>query len=160
MAATIKQLYGTSNQALTITLASLASASSRQSTAVDNTTNLFMDAKVSVKIKTNASGVSATGSVNVFVAATADGGTTYSGGCGASDAAFAGNKDSLIYLGSIPAIAVATTYVGIFNLSRAFGFGGIPSNWVIVIDNESGAALDATAGNHAVLYQGIQAQTV
>lgn len=160
MAATIKQAYGSNNQAITITLASLGSASQRQSTAIDNTTNLFMDAKVSVKIKTGASGVSATGFVNVFAFGSADGGTTYNGGCGASDAAFSGNKDALIFLGSIPAIANATTYVGLFNLSRAFGFGGIPASWGIVIDNQSGAALDSTAGNHAVLYQGIQAQTV
>ena len=160
MAATIKQLYGTSNQALTITVASLGSASQRQSTAIDNTTNLFMDAKVSVKIKTNAAGTAATGVVNVFAFASADGGTTYSGGAGASDAAFSGNKDSLIYLGSVPAIANATTYVGMFNLARAFGYGGIPASWGIVLDNQSGAALDSTAGNHAMLYQGIQAQTV
>lgn len=156
----IKQLFGTNNQVMTITLASLGSTASREATAIDNTTNLFMDVKVSVKIKTNAAGVVATGAVNVFAYAAVDGGVTWAGGVTGTDAAYAGNKDALLFLGSLPAIALATTYASVFSLSRAFGYGGIPANWGIVIDNESGAALDATAGSHAVLYQGIQAQVV
>jgi hypothetical protein len=156
----IKAQYGTNNQAVTITLASLASTAAQSSTSVDNTTNLFLDVAITVKFKTAAASVSATGFVNVFVYGTADGGTTWSGGVSGTDAAYTGNKDSTIFLGSIPAIANATTYVGLFKLSRAFGFGGIPSNWGIIIDNESGAAFDATAGNHAVIYQGQLEQVV
>lgn len=155
--ATVSQLYGTTNQALTITLASLGSASARESTAIVNTANLFMDVKLQVKAKTGASGVSATGAINVFAYATADDGTTYSGGATGTNAAYSLNKDQLIFLGSIPAVANATTYVGLFSLSRAFGYGGIPAKWGIVIDNQSGAALDATGGNHSVVYQGISA---
>lgn len=155
--ATINQLYGTTNQTITITITSLGSTSLRQSTAVDNTSNLFMDVKLAVKVKTNAAGTSATGVVNVFAYATADGGTTYSGGATGTDAAYTNNKDALIYLGSLPTIANATTYVSMFSLSRAFGYGGIPAKWGIVIDNQSGAALDSTAGNHSAVYQGINA---
>lgn len=155
--ATINQLFGTSNQALTLTIASLGNTSARESTAVDNTSNLFMDVKLAVKVKTNAAGTSATGVVNVFAYATADGGTTYSGGATGTDAAYTNNKDALIYLGSLPTIANATTYVSMFSLSRAFGYGGIPAKWGIVIDNQSGAALDSTAGNHSAVYQGINA---
>lgn len=155
--ATINQLFGTSNQTITLTIASLANGSARECTAVDNTTNLFMDVKLQLKVKTNAAGTSATGAVNFFAYATADGGTTYSGGATGTDAAYSNNKDALIYLGSLPTIANATTYVGIFNLSRAFGYGGIPAKWGIVIDNQSGAALDSTAGNHSAVYQGINA---
>jgi len=156
----VKQLFGTSNQAMTITLASLGSTSSREATAIDNTTNLFMDVKISVKVKTNAAGVSATGAVNVFAYSSADSGTTWAGGVTGTDNAYAGNKDALVFLGSLPTIALATTYASVFSLSRAFGYGGIPANWGIVIDNESGAALDATGASHAVLYQGIQAQVI
>lgn len=78
--ATINQLYGTTNQSITCTITSLGSGSARESTAVVNTANLFMDVKVQVKVKTNAAGTSATGAVNVFAYATADDGTTYSGG--------------------------------------------------------------------------------
>lgn len=153
--ATINQLYGTTNQSITCTITSLGSGSARESTAVVNTANLFMDVKVQVKIKTNAAGTSATGAVNIFAYATADDGTTYSGGATGTDAAYTANKDQLIFLGSIPAVANATTYVGLFSLSRAFGYGGIPAKWGIVVDNQSGAALDASVG--AAVYQGISA---
>ena len=153
--ATINQLYGTTNQSITCTVTSLGAGSAQSSTAVVNTTNLFMDVKLQVKIKTNAAGTSATGAVNVFAYATADDGTTYSGGATGTDAAYTANKDQLIFLGSIPAVANATTYVGLFSLSRAFGYGGIPAKWGIVVDNQSGAALDASVG--AAVYQGINA---
>ena len=156
----IKQQFGTNNQVLAVTLASLGSAASRETTAIDNTTNLFMDVKISVKIKTGAAGVLTTGFIKVFAYASVDGGTTWAGGVTGVDAAYGGNKDALIFLGSLPASLVATTYVSVFNLSRAFGFGGIPANWGIVIDNESGTALDTTPTSHAVLYQGIQAQVI
>jgi len=153
--ATINQLYGTTNQSITCTITSLGSGSARESTAIVNTANLFMDVKLQVKIKTNAAGTSATGAVNVFAYATADDGTTYSGGATGTDAAYTANKDQLIFLGSIPAVANATTYVGLFSLSRAFGYGGIPAKWGIVVENLSGAALDASVG--AAVYQGISA---
>lgn len=153
--ATINQLYGTTNQAITCTLPSLGSTSLRESTAISNTANLFMDVKIQVKIKTNAAGTSATGAVNVYAYATADDGTTYSGGATGTDAAYTANKDQLVYLGSIPAVANATTYVGLFNLARAFGYGGIPAKWGIVVENLSGAALDASVG--AAVYQGVSA---
>ena len=151
--------YGTANQIMTLTIASLANASSRESAVVDNSVGLFMDVKVAVKVKTNAAGTSATGRVDVFAYGSADG-TTYSGGATGADAAYTGNLDQLIWLGSIPAVANATTYAALFNLSRAFGYGGIPAKWGIVIQNNSGAALDATGGNHSAVYQGIAAQVV
>lgn len=160
MAANLLQAYGTSNQALTITLASLASTGVREGTAIDNTSNLFLDVSVYVKIKTNAAGTAATGAVNVFTYASVDGGTSYSGGATGSDAAYTGSRDQLIFLGSLPAVANATTYSAIFKLSRGYGYGGIPAKWGIVIENLSGAALDSTGGNHAVLYQGVYAQSV
>ena len=155
--ATINQLFGTNNQTITLTIASLTNTSARESTAIDNTSNLFMDVKVAVKVKTNAAGTAATGAVNIFAYATADNGTTYSGGATGTDAAYTNNKDALIFLGSLPTIANATTYVAMFSLSRAFGYGGIPAKWGIVIDNQSGATLDSTGGNHSAVYQGINA---
>ncbi len=153
----LTQLFGTTNQTITLTIASLGNTSARESTAIVNTSNLFMDIKIQMKVKTNAAGTSATGTVNIFAYATADDGTTYSGGATGTDAAFTNNKDALIFLGSLPTIANATTYVSIFNLSRAFGYGGVPAKWGIVIDNQSGAALDATGGSHSAVYQGINA---
>lgn len=158
--ADIKQKYGTSNQALTITLASLASAAMRECTAVDNTTDLFMDVKVAVKVKTGASGVSSTGSINIYAYASVDGGTSYTSSATGSDAVYSGRQSNLIYLGSLDAVNNAVTYSGTFSLSRVFGYGGIPAKWGIIIENLSGAALDATGGNHSVTYQGVLAQAV
>ena len=73
--AEIKNKYGTSSQAITITLNSLVNDGKRESTAVDNSTSLFLDAVVQVKIATNASNDS-TGDKSVYIYAygTADGG--------------------------------------------------------------------------------------
>ena len=71
--------------ALTITLNSLASAGVRQSTAVDNTSNLYVDAIVNV-IAVLASGTPSSG-INVYVAGSEDG-TNWPDGLGATDAAY------------------------------------------------------------------------
>lgn len=154
--ADVTQKYGTANQALTLTIASLGSTSGRESTAVDNSTSLFMDVKLALKIRTNAAGTSSTGRVDVYAYASVDG-STYSGGATGTDAAYSGNLDQLIYLGSVPAVANSTTYAGLFSMSKAFGYGGIPTKWGIVISNQSGAALDSTGGNHSAVYQGVYA---
>lgn len=161
MAADIKQKFGTSNQTITITLASLASTSSRASTVVDNSTNLFLDAFVFLKLKSNAAGVTATGAALVYAYATADGGTSYTEGATGTDAAITlVSPSNLRLIGVINVVAVATTYTaGPFSVASAFG-GTLPEKWGIVVQNKSGAALDATAGNHAAFYQGVLAQTV
>jgi hypothetical protein len=115
-----------------------------------------MDVRLAVEVKTNAAGTSATGAVNVFVYGTADTSTPiYDGGCTGSDAAYTGNKDQLKFVGSLPTIANSTTYDMSWNLSRVFGTNGIPAKWGIVIDNQSGATLDASVGK--AFYQGINA---
>lgn len=157
--ADIKQKFGTSAQALTITIASLANASLRQSTYVDNATNLFLNALLTVSIRTNASGTSSTGYVNVYAYGTADGGTLYNGGASGSDAAYSAEKTNLKYLGTISAVANGTTYNGTFDVAGAFG-GALPERWGIVLENLTGAALDSTGGNHSVKYQGVYGQAV
>ena len=161
MAADIKTKYGTANQAITCTLASLGSASARASTAVDNTTNLFLDALVMVQVKSGASGVSATGYVNVYAYGTADGGTTYSDGATGTDAAITLTvPPNARLIGVLNVVANATTYKsGPFSVAAAFG-GVLPDHWGIIVENKSGAALDATEGNHAKFYQGVLAQSV
>lgn len=159
--ATIKPLFGSSGQALTITLASLASSATaaRQSTAIDNSTNLFEDVHLFVKIKTGASGTSATGYVNVYGYATADGGTTYPEGVVGTDGAVTlAAPSNLVLLAQLTANANATTYSAFFSFANNYGLVRLPQKWGVVVANVSGAALDATAGNHAVLYQGLNGQ--
>lgn len=158
MAGDIKQKFGTSNQAFTLTIASLTSGSARESTAIDNSSNVFQDALVQVKIKSAGSGTSGTGYVNIYAYATADGGTTYSDGCTGSDAAVTlTSPTNLKLIGVLNVVANATTYKS-SPFSVAAAFGVLPDHWGIVIENKTGATLDATGGNHAAFYQGVYQQ--
>lgn len=144
--ADIKQAYGTP-ATMTKTFASLANASGRAATAIDNSTNKFISADVRVKIKTGASGVAATGYVAVYLIRSEDG-SSYDDGFAGSDAAFTPVNATL--LGIISAVANATTYQKVFDLA-ALGIT-LPEKWSIGILNNSGAALDGTEGSHEVKY--------
>src|ERR1700761_816493 len=116
--ATVKTAF-TNAQAVTITLASLANATVVASSAIDNSVNLFVDAIVKVQVKTGASGTSASGFLNVWLVRSTDGGTSYS-------------DNQNILLGSIAAIANATTY------TKDFNAGTLGSNFKIAVENKSG----------------------
>ena len=110
----IKSKYGSNNQAITCTFTSLANNGQRSSAALDNSSNLFLDALVSVKVKTNASGTLATGYVNVYAYATTDGGTTYGGGeanMGTDAGVTLASPPNLVLIGTINAVANSTTSV-------------------------------------------------
>jgi hypothetical protein len=161
MSADIKAKYGSSNQAITITLASLADGSARESTVIDNTTNVFLDALLQILIKSGGSGVSATGIVEVYAYGTSDNGSNYGDGATGSNAAFTPtDPPNLRLIGVLNVVANATTYKS-NPMSVAAAFGGVlPQKWGIVIVNRTGAALDSTEGNHAKFYQGLLAQAV
>ncbi len=154
--ASIKSAFGTSNQTITLTIASLTNNSARASTAVDNTSNLYTNALVQLKIKSGASSTSSTGYVNVYAYGTADGGTTYSDGASGTDGALTMTAPPNIRLiGSINVVANATTYKS-DAMSVAAAFGGVlPDHWGIVIENKTGGTLDATGGSHFAIYQGL-----
>jgi hypothetical protein len=119
---------------------------------------LFLNVLVAVTIKTNAAGTSGTGYVAVYAYGTADGGSTYNGGATGSDGAYTvPSLPNVRLIGVINAIADATTYVGIFDVASAFG-GVVPEKWGIIVENQSGAALDASIGS--ALYQGVLNQAV
>lgn len=143
--ATTTQNLGTSTAA-TITIASLANAGGRASTAIDNSTAKATSADIMVKVKTGASGVSGTGYVDVYLVRSEDG-TNYDDAFGGTDGAFTAVNATKI--GIISASANATTYVQIFNTAA---FGELSRKFCIALVNNSGAALDSTAGNHAVTY--------
>lgn len=159
--ANILSLYGTSNQPITITLASLANNTQRASTVVDNSSTVWLDALVQVQVKSGASAVSATGAVNVYAYGTSDGGTTYSEGATGTDAAITLTvPPNARLIGVLNVVANAVTYKS-SPMSVAAAFGGVlPQKWGIIVENKSGAALDATEGSHLKFYQGAGAQTV
>ena len=158
--------YGVNNQAITITLANgtvgLASSTTgvgRASTAVDNTTNTFVDALVSVKLKTGSSGTSTTGYATVYAYGTTDGGTTYTEGATGTDAGITLTQPTNAKpIGVLNLVANATTYAaGPFSVAKAFD-GILPDHWGVIIVNSSGGALDITAASHLVTYQGVEGQ--
>ncbi len=130
----------TNTQGITITLASLTNGSTNTSSAIDNSSNKFLSALVRVKVKTNASGTSATGSCSVFLVRSTDGGTDY-------------DDSSSTFLGSLPTVANATTYARTFSTEPC---GPLGSHWKIAVTNNSGATLDATAGSHEAEFAGIK----
>jgi len=156
----IKELIG-SDSTFTCTLASLGSGSSRESTAVNNTSDLFLDVLVQLQIKSGASGTATTGYVNIYAYGTCDSGTTYTEGATGSDAGITlTSPTNLRLIGRINVVANAITYKGSpMSVAAAFG-GSMPRKWGIVVENQSGGSLDSTEGNHLKLYTGVKAQVV
>lgn len=154
--ANVKVAYGTNNQTITITLASLTTTSSRASTVIDNTTNLFLDALVMVKSKSGAASTSASGYLSVYAYGTVNGGTTYTDNITGTDAGITlPVPPNAILIGTVTMVANATTYVSsMMSVASAFN-GTLPDHWGIVVTNSSGGTLDSTAGNHVVAYQGV-----
>ncbi len=150
----VKTAYGSNNQAITITLTSLANNAQRQSTAIDNTANLFLDALVFLKIKSGAA--SGTGYFNVYAYGTSDGGTTYSDGATGTDGTITlTSPPNMRLIGVVNMVANAVTYEGgPFSVAAAFG-GVLPDHWGIVVENKSGAAFDGTTAS--AWYQGAYA---
>lgn len=153
--------YGSSNQALTLTIASLANNGARESTVVDNSSNKFIDALVQLKIKSPAASTSSNGTVEVYAYGTADGGTTYGDGATGSDAGITlTSPPNLRLIGIINVVANGVTYKS-NPMSVAAAFGGILcEKWGIVIVNKTGGTLDATGGNHSAFYQGVLGESV
>lgn len=137
--ATVTQNVTNSNS-VTITLASLANNTAVASSAIDNSTNKFLEALVYVKVKSGASGVSTTGLANVFIVRSPDGGTTY-------------DDSTRTLIGTMPLTANATTVAGVFSSAPV---GSLGSNWKVVVENRSGAALDSTSGNHSASFAGVK----
>ncbi len=154
MSTTFRQQYAASPTALTITVASLTNNSARQSTAVDNSSTKYDRGKIVVKLKSGGSGTSSSGYVNVYIAESVDGGTTYAENAGASDAAITlASPTNLRQIGTVNVVANGTTYIA------AFDTYNLPDHFVIVVENKTGGTLDSTGGNHSVTFQGINAET-
>lgn len=155
----LQSLYGTNGQPITVTFTALANNNMRQSAVVDNTpaANLFLGALVALKFKTNAAGTSGTGYVAVYAYGTADGGADYTDGASGADAAFTPtNPPNIRLIGIINAVANSTTYEGgPMAVEPAFG-GILPDHWGIIIENQTGAALDGSVAS--AWYQGYSNQ--
>lgn len=150
--AEVKLKYATSSN-LTLTLASLADNASRESTVVDNSTNLYLDAMLYLKIKVGT--VANEKAVYCWFYGSEDG-TNYTDAITGTDAAFTMTTPTNLrgpFIVSTP--SNSTTYKSVVGSVAAFFGGVLPRKWGIVIENQSGAALDSTEGNHGYSYSGI-----
>lgn len=138
----------------TITLASLASGSARQSTLLDNSTSDYPAALVHLKLKSNGSAPTAGAVYEVYLLRSD--GAIADDAAGASDAAITIENAPL--LGTI--VVTATTnklFYGVFDTSP---YGPLGPTWGIAIKNSSGQALHATEGdmdyNYTYYYPEVQ----
>jgi len=151
---TVKESFDTAAN-ITITLASLGSGAARESAAVDNTSSLYLYAMVYLAIKVGT--VSGTKAVNVYGAGSADG-TNYTDNATGADAAITLSSPTnlkLIAVIATPTSSATYKYV-IGSVAQAFG-GVLPAKFSIIVENQTGAALDATEGNHTKQVRGVWA---
>ena len=140
----------------TITIASLGSDTSlligQQSTSI---TSDVLDYSIRGKIRTGTSPT--TGRViELWAVASWDGGTTWPDAFGATNAgrtiASSENKNQICKLvASIATVATSNQDYPFSCESLAAIFGGkLPKSWVLWLAHSTGAALNATAGNHSI----------
>ncbi|MGH7743852.1 MAG: hypothetical protein ACREQ5_03415 [Candidatus Dormibacteria bacterium] len=163
MATTLKPLFANSAN-ITCTIGGLAASATvgRSSAAIDNTSNLYDDALVTVQIKTGTGAPGGDKAVYVFVYGSEDG-TNYEqeeSNSPASDAGYTINSPTIFkQAASLPVLTAAKTYLKVFTVAKFFG-GVLPRKWGIIVVNNAGQALDATEGNHLKQYTGINWQQV
>jgi len=145
--------YGTKTN-VTITLASLADSSGRQSDSVSNNTNKFSDVLVSGFITTGAT-PAADSTFGIYAFGSANGGLVFSDGATGTNGAWT-NGDNARLLALIQTDNSATTAYefGPYSIAAAFG-GHMPTDWGIGIENTTGDALDSTGSNHEIHFVGI-----
>ncbi len=166
---TFKEALDASTQ-IACTTTSLATASSRGSASVDNSTNLYADALVTVVITIASGTPTAAGAfVNVYVFGSEDGtnfGTINSATAGTpgTDGAFGALTATPNLIGPVAQVAAVTaTSSGErtfrsqpIPLAQAFG-GSLPRKWGLLIENQTGLAFSTSTTTTAqyVSYSGV-----
>jgi hypothetical protein len=147
----IKDKFSTS-AALTITVASLADASGRQSTLIDNGTTRYQDLLVYVKLKMGTTAPTANSVCEVFLIRGDKDATTehISDGAGTTDAALTVLNTPLVgVVRNKTAPAAGDVLYGEFLIHRP------GPKWGVAVINRTGQTLDATGSNHWVRYVGL-----
>jgi len=161
--ASVKLAYA-SSAALTITLVSLATSATlvagRESTVVDNTTNLYLDYLLAGKITTGTSPTDAK-EIRVYVYAQVEDTPTYPDSFTGSDAAktvtSTGIRDAALKLAAvIPTNNTSdrTYWFGPISVAALFG-GVMPKRWGVFVVHNTGVDLNATGGNQAIWQTGV-----
>lgn len=155
--ANTKEAFGTTG-AFTITLASLANDGVRESTAIDNSSNLFFDAYVYLAIKLGAGSPASLQCINVYFYGSHDG-SNYTDNATGSDAAVTLRSPTNLrgpFVISTPAAGALTYKSGPIPVAQYFG-GTLPYKWGIVVENKTNIAFDSTEGSHTKQFRGIYA---
>lgn len=148
---------------ITLTGTSLASSATagRESTAISNAANLYLDALVFAQTKLATGTPGNDKAIYVFVYGSLDEATpVYPDAVTGTDAAITLNDPTqLRVLGVINAPTSAGTFKGgPWSVAACFG-GVMPKRWGLVVRNYTGIALSSTAGDHVFKYQGIKVTT-
>lgn len=161
--ASIKLAYGAS-AAVTISPASLASDTNllagRESDAVDNATNLYLDYLLAGKITTGTSPTDAR-EIRVYVAGIVDDTPTYPDVLDGTDSAetitSSGIRDAALRLAAVIATnntSDRTYWFGPISVAALFG-GTLPAKFVVFVVHNTGVNLHATGSNHAIRVTGV-----
>jgi hypothetical protein len=151
--ADVKLAYGTST-AITITLANLASSATagRESTAVDNGTNKYLDALVTVVLNVITGSIANDKAAYIWAYGSEDG-TIFTDNATGTDAAITPEDPTCLRLVQVvPMPTALKAYEVVFSIAQAFG-GVLPRKWGIVVRNYCGLALAATGSSAS--YSGI-----
>lgn len=159
--ATVDKVAYATTATITSTFASLASSATagRGSATVDNTTNLYIDASLTIGVKTSSSTLANDKACYVYLWGMTGDASTPSGSSaeavGTDIAVTIDSPTNLKLAGVINCPASSQTYRLTIGSVAAY-FGGImPQKWGFVLRNYTGQALDSTEGNHLKTYSGI-----
>lgn len=148
----------------TITLASLASDSNllagRESTAVSNTTNLFIDYHIGGLITTGTSPTDER-NIEVWVYANVGGATTYLDVLDGTDSnetiTSEDIKHAMLQLAAVlPTDSTSDRTYNFGPLSLVSLFGHVPENHGLFVVHDTGVNLNSTGSNHKLSYRGIE----
>lgn len=155
-----------SSASLTITLASLATSATlvagQESTAISNTSNLYLDALVGGQITTGTSPTA--GTIEVWAYAALNDTPTYPDVLDGTNSAetFTSVDIKQISMRLIAAISTDTTSDQSYPfapVSLKELFGEMPTHWGVFVTHDTAVNLNATAGNHFIDYTPITKTT-
>lgn len=159
-----KLAYST-NTTITCTLASLASSATWvagvESSLIDNTSNLYVDAVVQGLITVGTTPTTNTSIIVYVWGSSVSPATTaidvIDGTDSAETISSAGVRNSFMKIGAVLDVDSATSNRGYpfsFGVAALFG-GAMPAYWGLFIAHNTGVNLNSTGGNHVISYRGI-----
>lgn len=163
--ATVTMNYG-SPGTITISPASLATSSDftagRESTAVDNSTDKYVDALVSGKVTVGTTPTINT-TINIYVYAQHDDSPTYQDVFDGTDSAETVTSSGVLsgvvrLLGALNVSATTsdrTYFLAPTSVAQLFG-GIMPKRWGLFVAHNTGVNLNATGSNHEFKYTGVK----